>query len=503
MEPLVVLMVLLISLLLSPLVEALARLKGLEIVPTAFLVASSSTSLFLSAWLLAPELLGASGSAWPKVLAFGPPGLATCLVVDRASAFLALTALLLTTSASLHALGEELARPGFCVAFSALSLGLVGVLFSGDLLTLYVFWEVMCLSAYALVAMGEVVEEALEAAWKYFIMASAGAVLMLFGMSLLYGLAGTLNIPLLAARLKGSSSPWLIIAFSFLLVGMGVEAAIVPLHTWLPDAHSVAPTQVSALLSGMVIEVGFYGACRLVLTALRGLEGLWSLAFAVACLANMAIGALSALTQVDAKRLLAFSSVANVGYMASSLAAPGQGTISALLFVVLNHALSKGLAFLGAGSLASAAGSRELKAIASARGRKPVAFSALLLALASLIGLPGTSGFLAKLLLVSALFSSGSWWLGLAVLVGALLMAAAYIRAVHEMLKAGRAPRSSGEPDTGHEGKLEVASMLLMSALIIALGLWPSPALRLASLGASDLLDLERYVRSVGGGVGA
>jgi len=399
---------------------------------------------------------------------------------------MALTALALSALASIYALGHGPISPGYCVAFTALMTGMVGVSFSGDLLTLYVFWEVMCLAAYALVAMGEFRDEALEAAWKYFIMASAGAIIMLFGASLAYGLAGTLNMPLLAERLGGAGGSWLHVALLFFLVGMGVEAALFPLHTWLPDAHSAAPTPISTMLSGIVIEVGFYALAKVVLVLFGQSALLWQTALALLCVANMLVGSLSALVQRDVKRLLAYSSVANMGYLMAALASYGVRTLSAAFFFVLSHALSKGLAFLCAGHMATYAGSRDLRALRALRSDMPLTTALFFLSLLSLAGLPGTCGFVAKLVLISALFSTASWWLGALALLNAVLMAAAYIRAIWSML-GPVGPRSGGRVG---EGRLSLMAMFLMAILIVLLGLWPSPALRLAYLGAKDLLNV-------------
>ena len=477
-----VLYLLMASLIASPFLDLASHKKGLWKLSHAFTLACSLACLALMAYSY-----GASGGTWPRVASYGELGVGTCLLLDRASLFMASTALLLSALASTYALGEGPISPGYCVAFTALMAGMVGVSFSGDLLTLYVFWEVMCLAAYALVAMGELREEALEAAWKYFIMASAGAILMLFGASLTYGLAGTLNMPLLARRLEGASDRWLYVALLFFLVGMGVEAALFPLYTWLPDAHSAAPTPISTMLSGVVIEIGFYALAKVMLVLFGQSAFLWQATLASLCVANMLVGSLSALVQRDVKRLLAYSSVANMGYLMAALASYNVSALSAAFFFVLSHALSKGLAFLCAGHMATRTGSRELGALRDVRAGMPLTTALLFLSLLSLAGLPGTCGFVAKLVLISALFSTACWWLGILALLNAILMAAAYIRAIWSML----GPPAKSVPRSGGEGRLSLTAMALMALLIVVLGFWPSPALRLAHLGARDLLGVR------------
>ncbi|RLI08013.1 hypothetical protein DRO32_02965, partial [Candidatus Bathyarchaeota archaeon] len=374
-----VLYVLVASLIASPFVDITSHRRGMWRLSHAFTLSCSLACLALTAYcLLSP------GGLSPEVLGYGEPGVGTCLLLDRAGAFMSLTAILLSALASAYALGQGPVFPGYCVAFTALMAGMVGTSLSGDLLTLYVFWEVMCLAAYALVAMGEFRDEALEAAWKYFVMASAGAVTMLLGASLAYGLAGTLNIPLLAERLGEADGPWLYVALVLFVAGMGVEAAFFPLHTWLPDAHSAAPTQVSTMLSGIVIEVGFYALAKVVLNVFSQSAPIWRMLLAVMCAMNMLVGSLSALVQEDVKRLLAYSSVANVGYMMAALASHGPGALASAFFFILSHALSKGLAFLCAGHLSTRAGSRALADLREVRAEMPVTTAFLFLSLLSL-----------------------------------------------------------------------------------------------------------------------
>ena len=490
---------LLIALILSPVPDLVGHWRRPSKLPQVFLVLTSACALTLAlALLIAPQSPG-QAVCWPFVVSYGQPGIGTCLLVDRASLFLALTALLIALAASIYALGQHSLPHGYCVAFSALTAGMVGVLCSGDLLTFYVFWEMMCLAAYALVALGDIRERALEAAWKYFIMGSIGAVVMLFGMALLYGLAGTLNMPLLARRLAGTSGPWLNVALTLFLAGAGVEAALVPFHTWLPDAYSEAPTPVSATLAGITTEIGFYGLLRAALTMFHGCSPFWQPLLAAICVANMFIGNLSALVQTDIKRLLAYSSIGVIGYLAAALVVSSETALTALLFIVLSHGISKALAFLSAGTLTSATGSRDIGVLGSARPIVPAATAILVLSLVCRAGLPGTSGFVEKVILLPALFSSAYWWLGLVVVVNVIIAAAAYFRVVWALLR--EAPALKG-PGVGRRrvSWAELTSMLILSALVVVLGVWPDVAVRAASLGARDLADLDRYARALGGG---
>ena len=483
------------SLIVSPLPDLIGHWRKPNRLPQAFLVIVSLLGLLFSS---APFVLDLD-SSWPFVVFYGQPGLGTCLLVDRASLFLASAALLIALSASIFVLSQPSLPHGYCVAFTALMAGMIGVLSAGDLLTFYVFWEIMCLAAYALVAMGERREEALEAAWKYFIMGSAGAIVMLFGISILYGLAGTLNMIFLARRLLGARDPWLLMALVLFIGGAGVEAAFVPLHTWLPDAYSEAPTPVSATIAGITTEIGFFGLLKVVFVVFRSCSRTWQAILAAVCVANMFLGNLCALVQMDVKRFLAYPSISIIGYATAALVVsvdPGlsEGALAAVLFLILSHGISKALAFLGAGPLASAVGSRDLRKLGAAKTSFPVTTVLFVLALLCRAGLPGTCGFVEKLALLPPLFSSPAyWWLGIIMVINVIIAAAAYFRGVLNVV------RTQGRPNGRRsERKAELAAMLILSALIVFLGIWPYPALRAAELGAKDLSSLGRYIEALG-----
>jgi len=487
---------LLTSLLLSPIIDLLGHRRGLKRLANGYLVLSFGLGLALLLALFTSPLIWEE-ARWPFVVSYGLPGVGTCFIVDRASLFLSSTAFLIAFSSALYSLGRGPFQPGFCVAFSALVLGMVGVLCSGDLLTFYVFWEIMCLAAYALVFMGER-SEALEAAWKYFVMGSVGAIVMLFAIAILYGLAGTLNMPLLAQRLSDLRGPWPNIALVLFISGAGVEAALVPLHTWLPDAYSEAPTSISSVLAGITTEIGFYGILRTVLTVFQSSSALWRLILATLCVANMFVGNFCALVQSDVKRFLAYPSVAVIGYALAALVVSSEGALSAILFLIFSHAISKGLAFLCAGLLSSAVGSRDTSSLGAAISRLPIASAAFLLSLVCKAGLPGTSGFVEKLILIYALLASPLWWwLAFFLVLNVIIGAGAYFRIIWTMLKRSGKP---SEDVRARESWTDVLPVAILSALILAFGIWPTPLLDMARLGAQDLADLQRYARAIRGG---
>jgi formate hydrogenlyase subunit 3/multisubunit Na+/H+ antiporter MnhD subunit len=179
----------------------------------------------------------------------------------------------------------------------------------------------MSISTYALVSFFRERWASIEASFKFLIMGAAGSATALFGISLLYGMTGTLSFEGLATAF-GNTTPnaWLYIAALFIFVGFGVKAAVVPLHTWLPDAHSSAPAPVSAMLSGIVIVSGIYVIARTFFSAFISIQAQWLPIIAVLSFITMVIGNITALLQTDLKRMLAYSSIAQVGYMLVGLA---------------------------------------------------------------------------------------------------------------------------------------------------------------------------------------
>ena len=226
---------------------------------------------------------------------------------------------------SIKYMEKDTGKPLYYTLLLAMISGMVGTVFAGDLFTLYVFWELMSISSYVLVAFRRETWEPVEAGFKYLVMSATGSATLLLGMSFLYGMAGTLNFQgLFTAFNQAPSSPWFYIAFMFILVGFGVKTAIVPLHTWLPDAHSAAPTPISAMLSGVVIETGVFALLRTFFTAFSSIQTQWFSIIAFLSILTMTLGNLTALMQKDVKRLLAYSSIGHVGYMLVGLAVGSQ-----------------------------------------------------------------------------------------------------------------------------------------------------------------------------------
>jgi proton-translocating NADH-quinone oxidoreductase chain N len=367
--------------------------------------------------------------------------LATTLVISRLSIYVSAIAILLCIVTSVYTLAY-LSKSGNAAMFYALTLllavSIIGVTISGDLLTLFIFWEAMSVSAYALVAFQKRNWEAIEATIKYLLLSGVGSLTALYGIALLYEITGTLNIQSLTPLVAQPSIP-IALSLVFILAGFGVEAAIAPMHTWLPDAHPAAPSPMSALLSGIIIEIGSFVFIRILGSAFTGplyvafLRPLISI-FAIA---TMFIGNLSALHQDDLKRLLAYSSIAQVGYILFGISTFTAAGFSASLFHIWNHALLKSLFFLLAGIVTYLIGTRSLTSMAGIGRRYPL-FAALIgMNALAMTGVPPFGMFWSEFLIaLSALgLKSALMTAGVALmLVNVLISIVYYFRAIRIMI---------------------------------------------------------------------
>jgi len=319
---------------------------------------------------------------------------------------------------------------GFYAAVMLLIAGLLGITATGDAFNVFVFLEISSLSTYVLIALGRD-RRALTASFRYLIMGTLGATFYLIGVGLLYAMTGTLNMADLAARLPEVADTRTVhTAAAFVVAGICLKLALFPLHLWLPNAYAYAPSAVSALLAATSTKVAVYLLIRVVYTVL-GVDftfGQLQIASVLTVLAvlGMLTGSAVAVTQPDARRLLAYSSVAQIGYMVLGLSLASLTGLTGALLHLMNHALMKGALFLALGCVAYRVGST---AVADLRGlgrRMPWTMAAVVAAGLSLIGVPLTVGFVSKWYLVLAAIEQGHWILVAAILASSLL-AVAYV----------------------------------------------------------------------------
>ncbi len=333
--------------------------------------------------------------------------------------------------------------------FLLLVAGMNGVILAGDLFNLYVLMEVAAVASYALVAFGCGHEE-LEASFKYSVLGALASTFILIAIALVYGVTGTLNMAHIANSVSASGlGPPLVFAIALFLCGFGLKAALVPFHAWLPDAHPSAPAPVSAMLSGVLIKaIGIYVLARLIYNVFGADEGVlevlrWLGVF------SMVAGGLLATGQWDMKRLFAYSSISQVGYIVLGL---GLGTplgVVGALYHLVNHSLFKSLLFLNAGSVEFATGSRDLRRLGGLNRVIPVTGATSLVASMSIAGIPPFNGFWSKLIIIIACVEAGSFgFAAVAVVMSVVTLAYqlkvlrhAFFQAPPESATAQREPR--------------------------------------------------------------
>lgn len=416
----------------------------------------------------------------------------TTLRADGLALLLALTATGLGLAVAVYSLAftrGEAGRPTYAALLLLMVMGIAGLGLAGDLFTLFVFFELMAIASYGLVAFHREQAEAAEAGMKYVIMSGSGSLVALVGIGLAYLGRGTLDLAPSAAIPRELALP----AGALLIAGFGVKAAVVPMHTWLPDAHTVAPTGISALLSGILIQAGLLALVRSLVIFGVGPTAVFSYGLLLAFLAilTMTVGNLLAMHQRDLKRLLACSSIAQMGYILLGFGVGLEfGVVLALaggFFHILNHALLKGGAFLAVGVLQRAYGTRDLDALQGAGRRVPVAGFTFALFALGLAGVPPTAGFLSKLFLALGSVQAGGA-LGVlfvvALVANSALSLAYYVPALTRLL-AREGP--TGGPE-GPPSPLLVIPLGVLAFLVLLLGLWAEPALVLVEAAVESLL---------------
>ena len=433
----------------------------------------------------------------PIVYAFGgwPPPVGIVYEVDRLNAMLSLLVsgvVFLATVYSVRYMERDDGVELYYTLLLAFEAGMLGCLLTGDFFNLFVMLEVMSVSAYGLVAFRRDSHEAVEAAIKYAIVGSVATTIYFTGVAFAYGSLGTLNManmasmvrmgsafPVVGGRPVSGSWPLGVSAFIALMFwAFAMKAAIAPNHFWLPDAHPAAPSPISALLSGLMVKVALYVLIRFFYTVFRGAEALTFIALPLNVIvvamgaASALIGAFMMLVQADIKRLIAYGTILNVGYIAMGLGlsmpsnASPTGLTAALLHVI-NHAVAKALLFLCAGSFIHAAAARSLDALAGVGRRMPWTSASFLIGALTLSGVPPLSCFMSKILLLQAFLEVG--WLAPAIVIVVLTSALSllgYLKVFYNVYL--RAP--SGELSVEEAPASMLAPMLILAALCVVLG---------------------------------
>ena len=397
----------------------------------------------------------------------------------------------LTILMSLPYLKVEGLHLGEYYGFILLSLSGMMVMVSGaDLLTIYLGTELMSLSLYVMAGLKRSSARSLEASAKYFVLGAFSSGLLLYGISLLYGLTGSTRLSAIAGALstRGLDDPMLLIATILLTVGFGFKLAVVPFHMWTPDVYQGAPTAVTAFMAVASKAASFAAFLRVFVEGLGGLKADWSILFVLLSVLTLALGNIVAIVQTNIKRMLAYSSIAHAGYALIGLAAAGRsggdagGTIgiaSVMLYLTFYAFMTLGAFALIAMFRKGGLEGDEIEDFTGLAKRQPLAALIMLVFMVSLTGIPPTAGFIGKFYVFMAAVQAGLSWLAAVGLIFSAISAYYYMRVV--MLMYMREPEASAA-ESSHLVPSPALSIVLACAVagVIIFGLYPSPVVSLA-----------------------
>ncbi|MBI2831326.1 MAG: monovalent cation/H+ antiporter subunit D family protein [Chloroflexi bacterium] len=421
-----------------------------------------------------------------------PPPLGIEYVLDPLSAFMALiivfvglVVIVYPPKAGLYQVPQR-AVPLHGMIMLLLA-GLIGVVVTGDLFNLFVFLEIYSLSSYALIAIGG--KHALVASFRYLMLGTVAGSFYLLGIGFIYFATGSLNMADVARLLPSLyASPAIIAAVALIFIGIGIKMALFPLHIWLPDAHSYAPSIIAAILASVQIEVAAYVLIRMLLSVFQldylrlQLPVMATVGWCGA--AGIIFGSVMAIAQRDFKRMLAYSTIAQIGYIGVGIGlANPLGIIGALLHI-LNHAFMKGCLFLVAGGIRHETGLREIPWFVGLGRRMPLMMGAFAVAALSMVGIPPTAGFFSKWYLVRGSIEGGNWAFAVIIVASSLLTAVYFFRVIEKVF-ANPPPTSS----TGTVQKCEPPPRILVPILILAVGV--------LVLGLSNAVIVTRVLEQV------
>lgn len=392
-----------------------------------------------------------------------------CLVVDRLSGtFIVLASIGFPVSLACAMESLSYSHWRFYVLIF-LNWGAVnGIILTGDLFNMFVFFEIFSVAAYLMVSYPPGSWQAVEASFKYLVFGTVGAMLLLLGIAYSFMATGQLNMGLLSGLMASVPPATLSVIGGCLLIGLFVKGGIAPTHFWLPDAHSSAQTPVSALLSGVLVKVSVYALIRIsCLFFMPVMERAFSvtLFFGVA---SMILGHLMAFQQEDIKRLLAYSTVAQMGTILIGVGCPSSLGISAAVYHSLNHMVAKMGLFVAIGVLIEDRATREISLMRGLWSHRPLFVAAFALFALSLAGIPPFSGFMSKWFLLLASTRDGHVFPALVIVSGTVVSSAYYLRALRAFFSTSDAP-------VPHHRKRFVSGgiVILLSALCVALAILP------------------------------
>ncbi|MGD9131684.1 MAG: NADH-quinone oxidoreductase subunit N [Candidatus Bathyarchaeota archaeon] len=413
--------------------------------------------------------------------------LSTMFLVDTVSVYMVIAYMVVGSISCLYGVLHTNPKENLSERYYALLLIVTGTViaatFSGDLLTLFIFWEATAAGSCFLVVYKKS-RESLEAALKYLIMVIIASGFIIYGLSLVYGLTGSLNFwAVKEAILTTGNTTLLLIAFAFIIAGYAIETAIVPFHMWLPDAYTAAPASGSAFLSALVDQGSYYILLRVLLFILTPTAVFdWRFTVAIFSALTMTVGNLFALAQKNVKRMVSYVCIADIGYNLIAITSLTTIGLNGNLFFFFVAAIETALAFMVIGVF-NKMGLKNFEDLSGMGRKMPLTSMAFVCAALSFSGVPLFAGFIAKYMVFTSVLQSGVAWLALVGVSNSVLQTAYFLRIIHYLF--GKAPKDDAVIE---EPKNLLVPIYLLVIILIILGIFPALALDLLSMASTSLI---------------
>ncbi len=441
----------------------------------SWIVMASIAGAFANACIVLHEVIAAGGRTWHYWMGGWQPPIGIEFALDPLNSVLAVLVTFISMLVALYSkpfVKDEdwLHVGGYYTLFGLLTVGLSGMIITGDVFNLYVYLEIMSLSGYGLIALGG--KKSMLAAFRYLLIGTIGASLYLLGVGYLYAMTGTLNMADLAARVVPHlNSPLFAIAVACFIIGFGIKMALFPLHGWQPDAYTFAHPGAAAFIAGLMSKAPAYALIRFVYYIFKVDNPVIHSALNVLGILGVAgilIGSVMAMAQYDFRRMLAYSSVAQIGYIAIGLAMGNMyGFIGAVLHII-NHAFMKSSLFLVIGGIEYRFGEVNLYRLGGMNKKMTISTITVLLASLSMIGLPPTCGFFSKWYLMLGAYNGEQYFYIAVLVISSLLNAIYFFRIIEQMFVQREASLTEVHP---HKGKLGLPMAMVLPILIEGIGI--------------------------------
>ncbi len=362
------------------------------------------------------------------------------------------------------------------------TIGMVLIAYSTDLIMLFIAWELMSIPTYALVGFIKKNPQSNEAALKYFMFGALSSAIIIYGISITYGLTGSTNIGEVIqgyANLDPGLVPLALLSIGMFVAGFGFKMGLVPFHQWLPDTYEGAPPTITTLLAAGTKKAGFAATIRVIVLGMVVLNLDWTLALGILAVMTMTIGNIAAIMQKNLARMLAYSSIAHAGYILIGLAVSPYSSLGlqGSLYHILNHAVMKGMAFIAVAGIVTTLAVTNLDKLKGLGRRMPITSIGLVISLLALAGVPPLAGFWSKLVLFGGALDAGSslWWapwLAIAGVLNSALSLAYYGWIIRRMYFEGENEKRVPEP------KSIIAIMIVSIIFLVGFGVYPDPIIK-------------------------